>query len=84
VEGLYNRLETLYSPKGFLSEFLIAKKLFNTYLSKELSIETYLLKIRALIDDLALREKAISIKIIVVYTLNNLTSEYNYIIAAIN
>lgn len=83
AEGLYNRLETLYSPKGFSSEFLIAKELFNTRLDKESDIETYLSKIRAYTDDLALRNKAIPIEIIAAYTLNNLTTEYDYIIAAI-
>jgi len=84
AEGLFNRLETLYAPKGFSSEFLIAKELFNTTLEKEKTIENYLTKIRSLTDDLALRNKAIPIEIIAAYTLNNLTRDYNYIIAAIN
>ena len=85
AEELYNRLNSLYEPKGFSSEFLIAKELFSTTLRGEgNSIEKYLTKIRSLTDDLATRNKAIPIEIIAAYTLNNLTSEYDYIIAAIN
>jgi hypothetical protein len=81
---LYNRLEALYAPKGFSSEFLIAKELFSTTLAKEgNSIERYLTKIRGFTDELALKNKAIPTEIIVAYTLNNLTSEYDYIVAAI-
>ena len=85
AEKLYNRLEALYEPKGFSSEFLIAKELFLTTLSRSGNdIERYLTKIRSLTDDLAARDKAIPIEIIAAYTLNNLTREYDYIIAAIN
>jgi hypothetical protein len=85
AEKLFNRLEALYEPKGFSSEFLIAKELFSTTLSRcGNSIEAYLTKIRQYTDDLAARDKAIPIEIIAAYTLNNLTREYDYIIAAIN
>jgi hypothetical protein len=85
AEALYNKLKVLYEPKGFSSEFLIAKELFSTILGGcGNSIEQYLSKIRSLTDDLAVRNKAISIEIIAAYTLNNLTREYDYIVAAIN
>jgi hypothetical protein len=85
AEKLYNRLEILYEPKGFSSEFLIAKELFSTTLYRSGNdIERYLTKIRSLTDDLAARDKAIPIEIIAAHTLNNLISEYDYIIAAIN
>lgn len=85
AEKLYSRLETLYEPKGFSSEFLIAKELFSTTLARsENSIERYLTRIRSLTDDLAAKDKAIPTEIIAAYTLNNLTSEYDYIVAAIN
>ena len=84
AEELYKRLNALYEPKGFSSEFLIAKELFSTTLRGENSLESYLTKIRSLTDDLATRDKAIPIEIIAAYTLNNLTSEYDFIIAAIN
>ena len=85
AEELYNRLKTLYEPKGFSSEFLIAKELFSTTLKRSNnSIENYLTKIRSLTDDLSARDKAIPVEIIAAYTLNNLTKEYDYIVAAIN
>ena len=46
AEELYNRLKTLYEPKGFSSEFLISKELFSTTLREEgNSIKKYLTKI---------------------------------------
>jgi hypothetical protein len=85
AEALYNKLKVLYEPKGFSSEFLITKELFSTTLGGcGNSIEQYLSKIRSLTDDLAVRNKTIPIEIIAAYTLNNLTREYDYIIAAIN
>ena len=84
AEELYNRLKALYEPKGFSSEFLIAKELFSTTLQEGKSVEDYLTKIRSLTDDLAIRNKPIPTEIIAAYTLNNLTSEYDYIVAAIN
>ena len=84
AKGLYDRLEALYAPKGFSSEFLIAKELFSTTLGREgNSIERYLMKIRGFTDDLALRNKAMPTEIIAAYTLNNLTREYDYIVAAV-
>ena len=45
-------LKNLYSPKGFSSEFLIYKELFETTLSKYSSMEEYLNKIKQLTDQL--------------------------------
>lgn len=85
AEELYDRLKALYKPKGFSSEFLIAKELFLITLKGESnSVEKYLTKIRSLTDDLATRNKAIPAEIIAAYILNNLTPEYDYIVAALN
>ena len=43
-------LKNLYSPKGFSSEFLIYKELFETTLSKYSSMEEYLNKVKQLTD----------------------------------
>jgi len=83
AEALYDRLEALYAPKGFSTEFIIAKELFNTSLTSTGSIENYLAKIRGYTDELALRNKPIPKAIIAAFALNNLTSEYGPIIAAI-
>ena len=84
AEALYNRLEALYSPKGFSTEFIIAKELFETSLSRcGNSVERYLAKIRGYTDELALRNKTIPKAIIAAFALNNLSSEYSAIIAAI-
>ena len=84
AEALYNRLKELYEPKGFFSEFLLAKKLFSTILETVHGfIESYLTKIRAYTDELALREKAIPTEIIAAYTLNNLNARYEHLVAAL-
>jgi hypothetical protein len=85
AEELYNKLKALYEPKGFSSEFLLAKELFITTLEGcGNDIERYLTKIRSLTNDLAAREKAIPVEIIAAYTINNLTRAYSEIIAVIS
>ena len=84
AEALYSRLEALYAPKGFSTEFIIAKELFETNLSRcGNSIEAYLAKIRYYTDELAIRNKPIPKAIIAAFALNNLSNEYSPIIAAI-
>ena len=84
AEALYSRLEALYSPKGFSTEFIIAKELFETTLSRcGNSVEAYLTRIRRFTDELALRNKVIPKAIITAFALNNLSSEYSAIIATI-
>src|SRR6201996_6175224 len=84
AEALYNRLEALYSSKGFSTEFILAKELFETTLSGcGNSVESYLARIRRYTDELALRNKAIPKAIIAAFALNNLLREFDSIIAAI-
>ena len=62
---LWSKLKALYEPKGFSSDFLICKELFETTLSRfGNSIESYLNQIKRLTDDLAARNLAIPNKII--------------------
>lgn len=83
--ALWNRLKTLYEPKGFSSEFLICKELFRTTLANTgKNIESYLNKIKRLTDDLAARNLAIPNKVIAAYVLNNLTPEYEHTVAIIS
>lgn len=82
---LWERLKALYEPKGFSSEFLISKELFNTTLAKSgNSMESYLTTVKRLTDDLATRNLAIPNKVIAAYTLNNLTAEYENTVAVIS
>jgi hypothetical protein len=82
---LWLKLKALYELKGFSSEFLICKKLFETTLSRlGNSIENYLNQIKRLTDDLAARNLVISNKVIAAWTLNNLTSDYENTVAMIS
>jgi hypothetical protein len=51
----WNTLEKLYNPRGFTTEFLILKELFNTSSSDFSNIEDYLNKVKFLVEDLSLR-----------------------------
>ena len=46
----WNALKTLYSAKGFSSEFLICREFFNISLNKYFSMEEYLNKVKYLSD----------------------------------
>ena len=72
----WNTLKNLYSPKGFSSEFLLLKELFNTTLSNSESMEGYLNIIKRITDDLTGKGLEIPTKLILAWILNNLTPEY--------
>ena len=69
-------LKNLYSPKGFSSELLVYKELFETTLSKYSSIEEYLNKVKQLTDQLKAKGIELPNQVIVAWVLNNLTSPY--------
>ena len=82
---LWNTLKTLYEPKGFSSEFLLCKQLFETTLAKTgNSIENYINRIKRLTDDLSARNIEIPTKVIAAWTLNNLTPEFESTVAMIS
>ena len=72
----WKMLKNLYSPKGFSSEFLICKELFETTLSKYSSMEEYLNKVKQLTDQLKAKGIELPNQVIVAWVLNNLTSPY--------
>jgi len=72
----WNLLKNLYSPKGFSSEFLICKELFETTLSKYSSMEEYLNKVKQLTDQLKAKGIELPSQVTVAWVLNNLTSPY--------
>jgi hypothetical protein len=82
---LWQQLQALYEPKGFNSEFLIYRELFNTTLVKcNNSIEAYLTKIRRYSDQLQAKGLPIPAKVVAAYTLSNLTPEYESTVAIIS
>jgi len=81
---LWGALKNLYEIKGFSSEFLICKDLLNTKLSNfSGDIEAYLAKITRLIDDLTAKGIELPDRFIAAYILNNLTKDYENIVAII-
>ena len=80
---LWNSLKNLYQSKGFNSEFLICKELFNTTLTKSKNLEDYITTVKRLNDDLKARNMNLPDKFIAAWTLNNLTSNYENIVTII-
>ena len=72
----WNTLRNLYSPRGFSSEFLLLKELFNTTLSNSESMEDYLNTIKRITDNLTGKGLELPTKLILAWILNNLTPEY--------
>jgi hypothetical protein len=77
-------LENLYSPKGFSSEFLICKELFETNLEGcNNSMETFLNTIKRLTDELKAKKLQLPDQVVLAWVLNNLTAEYDAFTAII-
>ena len=82
---VWDRLKALYEPKGFSSEFLVCRELFNTSLARSgHSMESYLTRIKRLTDELATRGLTIPDKVIAAYALNNLSPKYENTVAIIS
>src|SRR5450759_2676830 len=80
---LWGTLKNLYESKGFSSEFLICKELFNIKLSNTDNLEDYLANIRRLTDDLKAKNIILPDRFIAAYILNNLTKDYENTVAII-
>ena len=81
---VWKALENLYSPKGFSSEFLLCKELFDTTLEKlNNKMELYLNQIKRLYDQFTVKNVLIPEKVIFAWVLNNLSSNYETLITTI-
>jgi len=72
----WDLLENLYSPKGFISEYLICKEFFTLNLNNFSNIEEYLNRVKQLVNLLKAKNILIPTQLIVAYILNNLNSNY--------
>lgn len=77
------RLEDLYNPKGFTTEFLTLKEFFNNTLNQFNSMEEYLNKVKALVDDLKGKEILLPNQVIIAWVLNSLNDDYEGFISNI-
>jgi hypothetical protein len=81
---LWTTLKDLYSQQGFSSEFISCKELINTTLiSCKGNMETYLHQIRRIINTLESSNVKLPEKFIISLLLNNLSQEYDYVVAII-
>jgi hypothetical protein len=77
------RLQDLYNPKGFTTEYLTLKDFFNTTLDDFQSMEEYLNKVKALVDDLKGKDIILPNQVIIAWVLNSLGNEYEGFISNI-
>jgi hypothetical protein len=81
---LWNSLKNLYSQQGFSSEFITCKELINTTLqSNKENMEAYLHNIKRIINTLESSNLVLPKKFIIALVLNNLSKEYDYVVAII-
>ena len=81
---LWNKLKALYQSKGFSSDFLLSKELINTSLANcKGNVEDYLQKVKRLTNSLEARKLTLPNKFVAALVLNNLTRDYNYLVAII-
>ena len=83
AHGTWNKLKSLYSSTGFSSEFIIIKEFFRCKLKKYSSMEEFINKIKQLNDELTSRELALPRQVVMSWVLENLTSEYGFIVTGI-
>lgn len=79
----WEKLQELYNPRGFTTEFLTMKDFFNTTLEEFDSMEEYLHKVKTLVDDLRAKEIILPEKVVMAWILNHLTPEYDGFISNI-
>ena len=72
----WQKLEDLYNPKGFTTEYLTLKEFFNTSLEEYNSMEEYLNKVKTLVNNLKGKEIILPNQVIIAWVLNSLSSEY--------
>ena len=86
IESAYKaweRLKELYDPKGFTTEWITLREFFNTSLEHFDSMEEYLFRVKALLDNLQTKEIILPNQVIVVWVLNSLTEEYSSFVSTI-
>lgn len=79
----WEKLESIYNPKGFTTEFLTLKEFFNTSLDDFDSMEEYLFKVKALVDDLKSKDITLPKQVVMAWVLNSLSQEYEGFISNI-
>ena len=72
----WEKLEEIYNPKGFTTEFLTLKEFFNTSLDDFDSMEEYLYRVKTLADDLRGKNIILPNQVVTAWILNHLSSDY--------
>ena len=78
----WNYLERLYTPGGFLSEFILFKEFFGATLSSLGTVENYLATIQRILTSLKAKKLELPNKLIIAWTLHNLGPEYDAFVAS--
>ncbi|RKF71318.1 hypothetical protein GcC1_102020 [Golovinomyces cichoracearum] len=77
-------LKSLYSPSGFIADFLVLRELFQCKLKRYNSMEEFINTIKRLRDDLKTNDLDFPPKYYYFWVLNNLTPEYEILVLSIS
>ena len=83
AKAAWEKLENLYNPKGFTTDYLILREFFNSTLNEYSSIEEYLNKIKELVDNLKSKEINLPDQVVISWVLYNLDNSYESFISSV-
>ena len=79
----WKALKELYNPRGFTSEYLLIKELFEATLDKYPSIEEYLNKVKEISDELKARSLELPKQVVIAWILYGLGDSYDGLVSNI-
>jgi len=79
----WDRLEELYNPKGFTTEHLTMKELWESHLENFDTMEDYLNKVKYIIDNLRSKDIELPELVVMSFVINHLTDEYESFVSNI-
>ena len=79
----WDKLQEIYYPKGFTTQYLTLKEFFNAQLDDFHTIEEYLNRVKMLVDDLTSKGIILPKQVVIAWVLNSLSEEYESLVQSI-
>ena len=76
VKSAWDKLESLFKPQGFTSEFLLCNEFFSAKPENFKGLESYLNEIKRLMEELKSRNLGLPAQIVISWILSNLDDEF--------
>ena len=76
VKSAWDKLESLFKPQGFTSEFLLCNEFFSAKPENFKGLESYLNEIKRLTEELKSRNLGLPAQIVISWILSNLDDEF--------